>query len=274
MYNSFFRSVHTIWVNRLTSQNTREIFFWLSLALCSGAKSGKMCTSDRLLHLFGFLGFELTWCRHYYRMNEGVASFSNIAWVLALFPFSSFSVGDWPRFLMRGWDCQVIGRVQEAGTGEVKTKCEGLDWFGVRSMRSRWSKRWPCWPGTDTGRIQGEIDSEPHVCPWAGSSCLIPSGVGPDSEPRQPRLCRCRQRSGCTWLRWVCRWKLQAGTWFLATDLGSDPMPHPDLMNDELPGSFLGVQGSFLPAHFSVWPWPCGFGLAMVPRLVLTSLCV
>lgn len=153
MYNSFFRSVHTIWVNRLTSQNTREIFFWLSLALCSGAKSGKMCTSDRLLHLFGFLGFELTWCQHYYGMNEGVASFSNIAWVLALFPFSSFSAGDWPCFLMWRWDCQVIGRVQEAGTGEVKTKCEGLDWFGVRSMRSRWSKRWPCWPGTDTGRI-------------------------------------------------------------------------------------------------------------------------
>lgn len=42
-------------------------------------------------------------------------------------------------------------------------------------------------------------------------------------------------------------------------------------MNNELSGFFLGVKGALYPAQFSVWPFPCDFGLAIVPGLVLTS---
>lgn len=82
---------------------------------------------------------------------------------------------------------------------------------------------------------------EPNGCPRQEAPHILPPGVGPDSGPSQLLGLA---GAGAKWLHLA-----HVGVWVETPDRhpasgyrsGSDPTPHPDLMNGELSGSFLGV---------------------------------
>lgn len=167
-----------------------------------------------------------------WRIKEGVISLSNITSLTALTPFS-FSSGipspypghqPWGLALIAGVggrasqeDCKRLGL--EKPLHNIRAQV-GLGNSRTKGWEQRGAKNWTWWPGKDKGenREEDTIWSQMFAL---GRKLLTSFHLGWD-QTRGPASCwvlQVQEQSGCTWLMWVCRWKLQIGTRLLATDL-------------------------------------------------------